>query len=119
MNTETNKPTVGQTFASRWMVRKYDEYKNNEKIKRRQPGLPQPEELSQAIADVVDAFVEKKVEELRNKLGAVAAGAADGKEQIKEQMAFGSDEMLQDQDLVWVAQRCLSTSLDTIYKFPV
>ena len=119
MNTEANKPTVGQTFASRWLVRKYHEYKKNTKRQSIQPGLPEPEDLSQAIAGAVDAYVEKKVEELRNKLRAVAVEAADGKEEFRDEMAFGSHEMLQDQALVSVARKCLNTSMSAIFKFPV
>ena len=119
MNMETNRPTIGQTFASRWLVRKYDEYKNAPKRQRIKPGIPEPEDLSQAIAEAVDAYVERKVEELRSKLRTVAVGAVDGKEGYKDQVAFGSDEMLQDQTLVQVAQQCLKTSLSAIHKFPV
>ena len=118
MSTETNKPTVGQTFASRWLVRKYEECKGARESRRIQPGLPQPEDLSQAIAEAVDSYVEKKVAELRNKLRAVAAEAADGKE-TSEQVAFGADEMLKDEALIGVARKCLNTSGIALYKFPV
>ena len=119
MNEKTNKPTVGQTFASRWLVRKYDEYKSNPRRQRTQSGLPQPEDLSQQIADAVDAYVEKKVKELRGKLRAIAVEAADGAEGLRDQVAFGSDDMLQDQGLLWVATKCLKTSMDAFHRFPV
>ena len=119
MSTETNKPTVGQTFASRWLVRKYEECKVARESRRIQPGLPQPEDLSHTIAEAVDAYVEKKVAELRNKLRAVAVDAAEGNEEAKDQVAFGSNEMLEDPALVGVARQCLNTSMDAIFKFPV
>ena len=83
MNMETNRPTIGQTFASRWLVRKYDECKNALESQGTKTGLPEPEELSQEIAGAVDAYVEKKVEELRNKLRTVAVEAVDGKRNAK------------------------------------
>ena len=119
MNEDANKLTVGQAFAARWLVKHYEQYRRNPKIRQRQPGLPQPEDLSQAIAGAVDVYVEKKVEELRSKLRAVAVEAADGNASSRNTVAFGIDELLQDRELVWVAQQCLNTSMSAIYKFPV
>ena len=44
---ETNRPTIGQAFASRWLVRKYDEYKKARESRRVEPRVPEPEVLYQ------------------------------------------------------------------------
>ena len=111
--------TTGQAFAARWLVRKYAEYKSNPSMQRRQPGLPQPDELAQRIADAVDSHIEQKVLELRTKLRTVALGVADGTEGFTGQVVFSSDELLADRALARVAQECLNTSLSAIHKFPV
>ena len=118
MNVNTNKQTVGQAFAFRWLVKEYAGYEGNSRRQRIQPPLPEPEDLSQQIADAVDAYVERKVEELRRKLRAVAVEAADGAEGLTDQVVLGSDEMLQNSALVRVA-KCLQTNMDAISKFPV
>ena len=119
MNRQGSDMTIGQAFAARWLVRKYVEYKSNPRRQQRQPGLPQPDELAQRIADAVDSHVERKILELRSKLHAVAVEVADGTEGSKDQVVFSSDELLQDRALVQVAQECLNTTLSAMNKFPV
>ena len=111
--------TIGQAFAARWLVRKYAEYKNDRRRQQRQPGLPQPDELAERIAEAVDSHVDKKVLELRRKLHAIALGVADGTGGSKDQVVVSSDELLEDTALVHVAQECLTSNLDRMQKFPV
>ena len=119
MNRQSSNMSIGQAFAARWLVRKYAEYKSDPKRRQRQPGLPQPEELAERIADAVDSHVDKKVLELRNKLRAVALGVVDATEGSNDQVVVSSDELLEDKDLVQVAQACLSSTPDRMQKFPV
>ena len=119
MNRQGTDMTIGQAFAARWLVRKYGEYKSDPKMRQRQPGLPQPDELAQRIADAVDSYVERKILELRIKLHAVALGVADGTGGSNDQVVLSADELLQDRDLVKVAQDCLNTTMSAIHKFPV
>ena len=111
--------TIGQAFAARWLVRKYSEYKSNPKMRQRQPGLPESEDLAWQIAEAVDAYAERKIEELRRKMRVVAIQVADGKEGIGEHVELSAEEMLQHPDLLHVARQSLNASLSAIYKFPV
>ena len=119
MNRQNSEMTIGQAFAARWLARKYAEYKGNPQMQRRQPGLPQPEELAQQIAEAVDAQVDQKIDELLRKLRLVALAAADGERGSSGQVGFSSDEMLKSRKLVYVAQSCLNTSMSQVNEFPI
>ena len=118
MNRQNSELTIGQAFAARWLARKYEQYNMDPKKQRIQPGLPQPEELAQMIAEAVDAHVEQKIDELCRKLRLVALAAADGEKGSSDQVGFGSDELLKSRKLVDVAQN-LRTSNSPFNEFPV
>ena len=115
---ETNKPTVGQAFASRWLAKHYAEYKDDPGFQRMQTGLPQPEDLFQEISGAVDTFVEKKLEGFCARLRAFVVEVADGKTDGTVEVSFNAAELLKDPGLKGVAIR-LKRSMDSIQEFPV
>lgn len=116
---ETNKPTVGQAFASSWIAKRYAEYKGAPGFQRSNPGLLQPSDLFQEISGAVDTLVEKKLEDFRVRLRAFAVEVADGKTDGTVEVSFNSAELLKDPGLKGVATLRLNKSMVGIQEFPV
>ena len=125
MSSETNKPTVGEDFASEWIKKNYNKYKDDPKRRLKQPPLPEPEVLLRYIADAVDEFVSRKPKELEPLARKVALRAVEGDEKAFEEMTIGEQtikisatDLLLYRPLMFVANHYIISHVQC-YKFPV